>query len=301
MLSPIPVFVLLSLSLCLASLVGCARQRVHIVPVSLAASPPTEVQLSVGQNHDKLRQAYIAAVDEAKYPQPWKISKELLPILKSTEDLIWNEQGQILMTTWTSAKYYDKYRRGKAFSLSRGKWFTAAPVVQKFCQEVGLEGAMLELRLKQLLGLPPDACNDAFLQVWINPENLFRPCPDPEITDHECQVEIPLVDRDEEPLPLGGQDQCRVPWDCKQGKRQVSGAFVAVHEDHLQWMCKNWKKSYCNPDPAQNYPWTALGYTYDWGDPSHRRGPSEFVALSGTTVVFHSVTSTEKYCAWPKR
>ena len=53
--------------------------------------------------------------------------------------------------------------------------------------------SMLVLRLEQRLGLPPKAGKDAFLEVWIDPADLFRPCPDPGIADRECQVDVPLV------------------------------------------------------------------------------------------------------------
>jgi hypothetical protein len=48
-----------------------------------------------------------------------------------------------------------------------------------------------------------------------------------------------------------------------------------------------------------DYPFTGLGYTYDWGKPSPV-GPSEFVIEASpnnkVTVEVESVTSTKDYC-----
>ena len=43
------------------------------------------------------------------------------------------------------------------------------------------------------------------------------------------------------------------------------------------------------------YPWTGLGYTYDWGNPDSEIGLSEFVILGGSTVGVDAVIPTEEY------
>ncbi len=249
---------------------------------------PSAPESSRREANERVLAAYAAAIEDAKYPAPEKISRDLTPLLRSTGGLIWDEAGRILMATWTQAKYYDDpetYRRGQPFSLYGDTWLTAVPFVRDFCAAVGLDDPMLTQRLEQLLGLPPAAGKDAFLEVWVDPTDVFRPCPDPEITDHQCQVEIPVVNRDAEK-----------PWDCTL-KRQVSGKYVTVHPGHLQWMCYNWTLSYASDDPLKNYPWTALGYTYDWGNPEDPRGLSEYVVPGGSQVVFESLSSTGLYCS----
>ena len=305
---------LLVLGLCLVLATGCASGRGRSPvgsppPSSPVASPPAQVAneaspeeasspteavaettcpLCVDANSAKLREAYAAALADARVPEPSEISRDLTPLLPTTEGLVWNEQGQILMISWTNARYFSDpvaHTPGASFTLPVDMWLFAAPFVQDFCRELGLEGPMLNLRLEQLIGLPPNRGKDAFVEIWVDPVDLFRPCPDPEITDHECQVEVPVVDRDAER-----------PWDCTV-KRQVSGKFVTVHPGHLRWMCDNWADSYGHEKLYDNYPWTALGYTYDWGNPRDHRGPSEYVAPRGSDVVFYSLQSTERYCS----
>ena len=243
--------------------------------------------LCMDPSSPELKAAYAAAVDAAKYPAPEKISRDLAPLVDSTDGLIWDEEGRILMATWTQAKYYDDpetYRRGEPFSLYGDTWVTAVPFARDFCRALDLDDPALTLRLEQLLGLPPGNGKDAFLEIWVDPTDVFRPCPDPEISDHECQVEIPVTDRTDDK-----------PWDCTL-KRQVSGKYVTVHPGHLQWMCYNWTLSYASDDPLENYPWTALGYTYDWGNPEEPVGLSEYVAPGNSRVVFESLSPTGLYC-----
>ena len=279
----------LALVLTLTLAAGCAGQHAAppIVPEPAAGRPAAACPLCLDPDSPKILAAYAAAVEDAKVPVSSKISRDLTALLPATEGLIWNHQGQILMATWTKMKYYQptEYRPGQSYPLPVDTWFTAAPFARSFCQALDLDDSMLNLRLEQLIGLPPGRDKDAFLEAWVDPTDLFRPCPDPEISDHECQVEIPVVGR-------GDQR----PWDCSL-KRQVSGKYVRVDPGHLRWMCDNWTSSYDHEELFDNYPWTALGYTYDWGHPDDHVGLSEFVAPAGSEVVFHGITPTEGYCS----
>ena len=257
-------------------------------PAAAVPRPTASCPLCLDADSPQLLAAYAAAVEASKYPTPAAISRHLTALTPWSEGLIWNDAGQVLLVTWTKAWYFDNpeiFSPGKPFSLAVDTWFTVAPFVQEFCRQLDLDGPMLSLRLEQLIGLPPGREKDAFVEMWVHPTDLFRPCPDPEISDHECQIEIPVVGRDH-----------RRPWDCSL-KEQVSGDFVTVHPGHLRWMCDNWTASFENDDPLDNYAWTALGYTYDWGHPDDPRGPSEYVALAGRQAVFHASTPTEEYCA----
>ena len=50
-------------------------------------------------------------------------------------------------------------------------------------------------------------------------------------------------------------------------------------------------------DPRSNttYPFTGLGYTYDWGNAETDIGASEFIVKPGATVTIHEIKSTSKY------
>ena len=291
-------YILTGLVLALVMLQGCAGQR-PITATATTVIPGAETPPVAPVGADSVLWAmYEAGVEAAKYPDPSKIYKDLIPILRSTPELRWNDRGQVLMATWTDSAYFpdSTYVPGYEFPLYGYTWFTAVPFLQNECKEYNKTS--LDLRLKQVLGLPPDADKNVFLQVWIDPIYLFRPCPDPGIGDHECQVRISLVR--ERPTPGNNEP----PWYCpgrpvrdyRPGPAQVSGASVVVSQDHLNWMCDNWKGSY-DPPPKERFPWTALGYTYDWGNPADPVGQSEFVAPAQSLAVFDSITPTTEYCS----
>jgi len=83
------------------------------------------------------------------------------------------------------------------------------------------------------------------------------------------------------------KDKRSVWWACG------SGVELSPHQ---QWMCLTWVDRYASSEAALRYPWTALGYTYDWGSPDDPVGASEFVASGGTQVVLEAMMSNEAFC-----
>jgi hypothetical protein len=124
--------------------------------------------------------------------------------------------------------------------------------VQDFCVADGLTGEDQTLRLEQLLGLPPNDGKTTFAELWVKPADLFRPSADPEITDHEAGLVFPSVTD-----------------------------FLTVSQTFINWFDALIASSY----GEDGYPWTRLGYTYDWGNDESEVGVSEFVIRSGATVV----------------
>jgi len=231
----------------------------------------------------ELWKLYEKAVATTKVPQSTAISTTLVPIVHSTPGLRWDGQGRVLMVTWTRREHYEG-SAGKPYTFTYGDvWLTAVPFAQRFCRTLHLPPDKLRLRLAQLLGLPPDASEDAFVQMWVDPKDFFRPCADPEITDRECTLNLTTQSAPPDGCPWAGSFQ-----------NQASLKWATVTQDHLDWMCGNWTESY-PPDPRKAYPWTGLGYTRDWGSPNPV-GQSEFVAPKGTTVLIESITGTAEYC-----
>jgi len=265
----------LAIVLIIGLLTGCASQ---------GAAPPVARAPRVALSSHELWALYAKAVETTKHPKPSAISTGLVPIVHSTPGLRWDAQGRVLMVIWTKQQYYEE-SIGKPYTFTYGAvWLTAVPRLQDFCRSLRLPPDELDIRLRQLLGLRPDAAYDAFVQVWIDPKDFFRPCADPEITDRECTLNLTVDD--------STNDQC--PWK-DSFQNQTSAKWITATQDHLTWMCDNWTRSF-PANPRDGFPWTGLGYTYDWGQPNPV-GQSEFVALQGTTVVIESITGTEEYCA----
>lgn len=268
---------LCALALVLAT--GCAT-----VPPPSPPSPVSPPQPPAPGTED-LWVVYAQTVRTAQYPVQDHVSKALVPILETNPELRW-DQGRVLMATWTKRKYYEG-KVGQPYKLPDGVtvWLTAVPHLQSACRAWDLPAEALPLRIAQALGMPPppsEGGNDAFVQMWVDPKTFFRPCPDPEITDRECQVSL-----DGEPVDRTAP----CPWSADQ----LSGAFVRVSDDHLLWMCNNWRSTYTG-DPQTSYPWTALGYTFDWGDLLHPQGQSEFVVPPGATVWIEGISTAAEYC-----
>jgi hypothetical protein len=56
------------------------------------------------------------------------------------------------------------------------------------------------------------------------------------------------------------------------------------------------ESSYKNDNPYYTFPWTQLGYTYDWNPRSRKNvGLSEYVVLQGANIVMHKIWGTSEY------
>lgn len=204
---------------------------------------------------------YLAAVADARTPTSSEINNHLTPIVAYNANLVWEGvpgASRVKMVALTR-NYYDNYE-GQNYLLSFGElWVTVAPELQRFFQ--GQSDAPSMRRLEQLLGLPPDNGYTRIVEFWVNPGDLFRPSPDPEITDTVAELDFP------------------------QGSRTV------VADGYQDWFAQTKHDRY---DTAQPYPWTQLGYTYDWGNANHM-GLSEFVIEKNSTVGIYKVSAPDDY------
>jgi hypothetical protein len=240
-----------------------------LVAALFSGCPPTVPAVS----DEQLQQAFQAAIKDAEVAEPGEISTRLTAITPYNDRLIWDGAAgasRVLMVTWTSYTGYDNLV-GKSIRVddmlkstetSRDTWVTAAPELQEFCKKQHLDSAAMTLRTERVMGVPPHNGKTRFVAFWVNPDDLFRPSPDPEITDHEAELGFP-----------------------------VSANFIAVSQEHVDWINALKATSY----GTNGYPWTRLGYTYDWSTPFCNVGMSEFVIRSGATVDVASVTLNDDF------
>ncbi len=211
----------------------------------------------------ELQHAYYQAIKDAEVAEYNEITRNLVAIVPSNDALRWDrDTGHVLVVTWTAWKGYDELV-GSSMKLSREAWVTVVPELKTFCRGRHIQPKQVTLRLEQLLGLPPGSGKTKFVEMWVMPNDLFRPTPDPEVSDHEAELDFP-----------------------------VSQRFVTVSEAHRQWFLDLRQKSY----GANGYPWTRLGYTYDWGNRKSEIGLSEFVIRAGALVKVHAVSKAANYC-----
>ena len=240
---------------------------------------------------------YEMACQDASVALADEIVSDLTPITDWNEDLIWEDGpgSRVLVVSWVSenvASFYlcppegcgadDLCREGRECPNYRfDTWVTVVPELKDFFGNSN----PVPLRIAQLLGLPAaDAQRKAYmLEMYVSPRDLFRPCPDPEITDSQCELEIPPdLFRSFDPTALIYADQNAV------------NAFV----DYPAWFVNRSDFIYSGAYP---YPWTRLGYTYDWGNPYNPVGLSEFVVHGkkldgqGIAVKINRVCRTADY------
>ncbi len=210
-----------------------------------------------------LESRYQAAVADAKVATVAEVSRDLVAISHNTPELVWkSDQDSVLVLTWTGWDGYDK-QVGQPVTLQREVWVTPAPYLQEFCKakRSQLSDEALILRLEQLMGLPPHNGKTRFVEMWVQAGDLFRPSPDPAITDHEAELDFPVA------------------------------TGMTVSQSHKDWINNLKSSSYGN----NGYPWTRLGYTYDWGDDSPV-GLSEFVIREKAVITVKDVKSLNSYC-----
>ncbi|MEM9212994.1 MAG: hypothetical protein AAGD25_01325 [Cyanobacteria bacterium P01_F01_bin.150] len=238
---------------------------------------------------------YWDAVRDARIPEPQEIFRDLTAIAPHNPNLIWNDHGQVLVTLWTGWEGYT-LGLGERLVVTRDVWVTPPFELKAFCSAYEpTEEVSLEERLRQVLGLVPgtvDTSGDRqVVELWVDPRFMFRPSPDPEITDHEAEVDF-----------------------------QPTGIFTGNSERHQQqyqrWFYQQYDQRYqvsgqlMSPSNIDKknlpYPWTQLGYTYDWGNPADwdnvdgdrpvNVGLSEFVIHEWSPIAVHSTQSTDVYC-----
>lgn len=214
-----------------------------------------------------LADRYRASIDDAIVVEPGEVVSTLIPVVDGNPRLTWDgpaSQRRVLMVAWTGfGGYRDSV--GRAFGLGgHDLWVTTAGEVRDFCGAFAAynPSADLTLRLEQRLGLPASGRGPSsryFVELWVNPADLFRPTPDPEITDATAELDYP---------PL-------------------------APAEHRRWF-QAWRDEAYTVAPG--FPWTRLGYTYDWGSPTSVVGFSEYVVRGDATVFPATAYATEDYC-----
>lgn len=201
-----------------------------------------------------------AAVADAKDAKPDEIDKNLMAITPENNKLVRDGAGRILVMAFTSYSGYDD-KVNSELPLSKEIWITTVPELENFCQQTNLGSMDTAVRIEQLLGLPAgQSTNKRFVALWVSPDDLYRPCADPEINDSQCELDYP------------------------------KSPYTTISADYRTWFEHQKSISYLD----DGFPWTRLGYTYDWGG-ADDIGLSEFIVKPGATVKVDGIWPTDKY------
>ncbi|OYQ32821.1 hypothetical protein CHU95_18930 [Niveispirillum lacus] len=239
-------------------------------------------------------QLYAAALYEAAIPKPSTIGPGLLRIAPDNPKLSWRngpDGKQVLVASVMSSYAYDRYYRGQPTGGPTGWgqiWVTAVPQLKEFCTEVPGDAAAKTLRVVQWLGLNPASPYAQVVELWIEPEQLVRPCPITDITAATCTLDT--ADQSGPPAVKGTTTRPI----CAPGD-----APCAEKQSYWDWFATNMRLNL----KEGGAPWTRLGYTFDWKPAKDggfvRYGGSEFVMKPGAKYQVHAAYTLAEYCAAP--
>ncbi|MFZ2451081.1 MAG: hypothetical protein WAW36_11225 [Methylovulum miyakonense] len=222
---------------------------------------------------------YNLANQDAGIASPDELVSTLDAVSPNNRTLVWNADKTMLkVVTWKSQSAYQNFLLPYTQTSSNEDfviWVTLAPKVHNFCHNFltlhpDADQAALDYRLKQRLGLNPDWQYDVFVELWVSPSDLFRPCVDPEPTDTSCN------------LDFGG-----------------TPPVVKNIKDYPAFYKNTYYKSFRS---SSQVPWTGLGYTYDWKNATKtagalEKGASEFILSPSTPYIVDRAVPTWQYCA----
>ncbi len=228
-----------------------------------------------GPDMATLKKQYKLSVIDAKTAEPYEIYRNLIAVnyygdsMAGQGNLSWSSDStgkmRLLVVSWMKQSSTQYWPVGKTFKTNSNQaymsWITTVPEITDFFKKTHFpDQSSLHLRIAQVLGMPPDTQNDYFVEFWVYPENLFRSTPDPEITDHEADLYFPST----------------------------------ISLKHKSWFLNEIKNKY-DTSSTSAFPWTRLGYTYDWANPQYPIGFSEFVVDTSSLVTVARVYSSWEY------
>jgi hypothetical protein len=211
---------------------------------------------AAGQIADLWR-AYNAAVEHTSI---WR-NEDVRPLKPLTVDF----DGSVEVVTAT--------KHDITSPLFGDTWVTVVPELQTICRRFTADVTM---QLRELLGLPPDHQIPKIVIMRVQSTEIFRPAPDP----------TPWT-----LCPCGNPSGAACKFD---STIQCGNSFPKdVAPSHVQWFGSTALSVRQVPG---GFPWTHLGYTYNWRPGADRYGASEYVVRKGATVTIVANTSPEAYC-----
>lgn len=178
------------------------------------------------------------------------------------------DNSQVILVTWH--KDPDKFKDGEIVPLKdEVLWAFTDLEFLKWFKENHEKVDNWDLRLKQLLGKSPDCDNGYFTVFWADVKDVFRPAFYPETNSSIMNTAF-------------------------------ASSLEEDTSENAVWF-KNWfddtrGKAY----GRDGFPWTRLGYTYDWGNPERKYGLSEFIVKDGAKVEVKFTRSNKAFLTWIK-
>ena len=191
----------------------------------------------------------------------WQLYNSVFPL--NYKELMKNINGKEHLLVTTLSTHQNSYKVNDSTVTFWGEtWVTVAPEMKDFFKNYKyISDSLLQLNVLQLLGMPASNSKYIIAEFWVDVDSLFRPCPDNEITDKKADLYLP----------------------------------ANVNSDYHKWYKDNILRSYFPNVGEIAYPWTRLGYTYNWAIGANEIGLSEFVVKKNTKIYIQSNQSIYDY------
>ena len=215
------------------------------------------------------REQYAAAVKSAKDLSSDDIHP--LVLIDGGSDLatLSGDNSQVILVTWHNNP--DAFKDGQNIThTDKVIWAFTDKEFVKWFRENHEKVDNWDVRLKQVIGMPPETKNNYFTVFWANVNDVFRPAYYPEINSGYMNTAF-------------------------------SNTLEEDDSENAMWF-KDWFKKTNATIYSQNggYPWTRLGYTYDWGNPDSKYGLSEFIVKEGAQIEVKFTRNNKAFLTWIK-
>lgn len=214
------------------------------------------------QSQKTLADIYTSAVRDAAFAEPDEV-QPLVCVAPDSGLVTFNQtKDKVLMLNFNN--YPESYVAGQPFTCKYGVVWTITDkeIIKWFSERADKDKvADWPLRFNQLVGMPYNKSYKCVTALWVSPADLRRPAYETDITK---QID---------PQKLLTKN---------------------VSQDISEWFNGNIIWSYF--DSA--YPWTRLGYTYDWADNGVEYGLTEFIILKNSVVDVEWTKTQEEFLEW---
>lgn len=235
------VFALILLCAILLSFISCASKKTDTENADIN-NANTDNENTNNPDTD-IDELFMRAVRDAVFID----EDEVLPLVnisKDDENVLWD--GDKVLVVFLH-KYPDSYPAGEEIELKWGNvWCVSAGELYKWIKENDEGVEDWTLRLHQVMGMPTSKECTTVTALWVDADLLYRPA---NVTDPNAEMTSTYQ---------------------STGDEQFDKTYKQWFDGNIIW-------SYF--DSA--FPWTRLGYTYDWADNGREYGLSEFLIFSG--------------------
>ena len=199
---------------------------------------------------------YAMAVKDATIAE----EDEIMPLVSLTKQdplVTWDDQGRVLLCTWHS--YPDSYPEGESVTAKWGYiWTFTDKEIAIHARELK-ESDDAKMRLRQLISIDPNKNHSTVTGLWVAPSDVIRPAYQSDATNGSMWTAFPEGEETDE-------------------------SFKA-------WFDQNILSSYY----YGSYPWTRLGYTYDWADNGKEYGLTEFLIKQDAQMEVAFTETTDEF------